>query len=340
MHLSSSRRHHVLALCVSLLASCIPLLVVPGQSPPAQDPTLDNLQHGIGTLTAPNGSLGRVTETGDGPVSLVLVPPLGFAGEHVLVPLQSRPGQYRFAAVTLAGLGGTPPPPMPPAGTSYGEQTWIHGAVTGLRAYLARTQGGPALVVGHGGLGGRVAIRLAALYPEVVSGLVLVGAEPARALTPVRDLSPDERRAAVDGPLADGWFRTVTKTTWDANMWVGSVYTRDTALAPQLWGAVADVPLPTMIRYLNEFLAGDDREALANLRVPVLVIRPGFTETFRADTTNRNALRLIRDGWSPAMLDLPHVEVHDIPDANLFVMHDQAEAFLAAIDRFAERLRQ
>jgi pimeloyl-ACP methyl ester carboxylesterase len=171
-----------------------------------------------------------------------------------------------------------------------------------------------------------------------VAGLVLVGAEPARSLTPLRDLSPTERAAAVDGPFTRDWFRTVTRATWDANMWRPEVYSRDTAAAAARWREVADVPLPTMIRYLSEFLAGDDRETLASVHTPMLVIRPGFTPRFRADTANRNAVRLMRDSWEPALLARPNVEDHVVGDAHFFVMFDRPDEFHGLLDGFVARI--
>ncbi|HXW34593.1 MAG TPA: alpha/beta hydrolase [Acidimicrobiales bacterium] len=71
-------------------------------------------------------------------------------------------------APDLPGFGGTPPPAEPWGSMEYAEQV----------AELIESSdgpGGPCVVLGHS-LGGRVAVRLAASFPALVSGLVLTGA--------------------------------------------------------------------------------------------------------------------------------------------------------------------
>ena len=54
-------------------------------------------------------------------------------------------------AVTLPGFGGTPAPPMPVAGTSYGGQTWTNGAVGGIKRLIVREAlDRPVIVVSSG----------------------------------------------------------------------------------------------------------------------------------------------------------------------------------------------
>ena len=46
-----------------------------------QDPSLNNLVHPEGYETATTGTLGRVTQVGDGPVDMILIAGAGFGGE-------------------------------------------------------------------------------------------------------------------------------------------------------------------------------------------------------------------------------------------------------------------
>ncbi len=89
-----------------------------------QDPTLNNLVHPEGYQTAEPGTLGRVTRVGDGPRDMVLVAGAGFGGEIFDGFMKSWSDRFTMYAVTLPGMGGTPAPPMPDTGTSYGEQSW------------------------------------------------------------------------------------------------------------------------------------------------------------------------------------------------------------------------
>ncbi|HWS58224.1 MAG TPA: alpha/beta hydrolase [Actinotalea sp.] len=77
-------------------------------------------------------------------------------------------------AIHLPGFGPTPPPPSPWGSVEYADH---------LAAALAGT--GPYLVVGHS-FGGRVAVRLAAAHPELVTALVLSGVPLVRATPPPR----------------------------------------------------------------------------------------------------------------------------------------------------------
>lgn len=71
-------------------------------------------------------------------------------------------------AVHLPGFGTTAPPP----------QAW--GSVEYAEHLVPALDGGPYVVVGHS-FGGRVAVRLAAAHPELVSALVLTGVPLVRA---------------------------------------------------------------------------------------------------------------------------------------------------------------
>lgn len=82
-------------------------------------------------------------------------------GDHAAAPTST-------VALDLPGFGASPPPPEPWGSAQYA-------------AVVARIVSGfdpgsrPPVVVGHS-LGGRVAVHLAASYPDLVGGLVLVGA--------------------------------------------------------------------------------------------------------------------------------------------------------------------
>jgi pimeloyl-ACP methyl ester carboxylesterase len=80
-------------------------------------------------------------------------------------------GPLDVLAVDLPGFGATPPPPAAWGSVDYARQLAellvepVDGASTRRRL----------VVVGHS-LGGRIAVRLAARWPELVAGLVLTGA--------------------------------------------------------------------------------------------------------------------------------------------------------------------
>ncbi len=80
----------------------------------------------------------------------------------------ASPGPLSTLAPDLPGFGATPAPPVPWGSVEYAEA---------LAPLLEEAVGpGPGLVVVGHSLGGRIAVRLAAARPELVSALVLSGA--------------------------------------------------------------------------------------------------------------------------------------------------------------------
>ena len=63
--------------------------------------------------------------------------------------MESRKEEFTMYAVTLPGFGGTPALPMPPEGTSYGEQTWTRSAITGLSDLIRDEEIEAPIVVAH-----------------------------------------------------------------------------------------------------------------------------------------------------------------------------------------------
>jgi pimeloyl-ACP methyl ester carboxylesterase len=71
---------------------------------------------------------------------------------------------FNAVVFDLPGFGASPPPP----------EAWDSAAYATLVAGAMATLGRPQVVLGHS-FGGRIAVRLAAGWPELVSGLVLSG---------------------------------------------------------------------------------------------------------------------------------------------------------------------
>ena len=122
---------------------------------PEQDPALNNLVHPEGYETAPPGELGRVETRGSGPGELVLV-----AGTGLGVDAYGRfVAEHRYE--------GTPAPPMPPEGTSYGEATWIRGAADGIAEVIEERGLEDPVVLGHFYPGGRWPSGRRSAIPDV-----------------------------------------------------------------------------------------------------------------------------------------------------------------------------
>lgn len=84
---------------------------------------------------------------------------------------------HNALALHLPGFGSAPPPPEPWSPADYADQ--LAQAMAGLA---------PQVVVGHS-FGGRIAVRLAARHPHLVSALVLTGV-PLTRVAPATGISP------------------------------------------------------------------------------------------------------------------------------------------------------
>ena len=147
-----------------------------GQAP--QDPSLDNLVHEAGYKTAEPGSLGAVVEAGKGPIDMVLISGFGLGASAFEGFMQRNAKRYHMLAITLPGFEGTAAPPMPPAGTSYGDQTWTRAATGAVVRLIKERRLRRPVLVGHFVNGTQVAAQVAIDEPALVRGLILLAGSP------------------------------------------------------------------------------------------------------------------------------------------------------------------
>lgn len=301
-----------------------------------QDPSLNNLVHAPGTETLPPGHLGHVEKRGHGPVPMVLISGGGF-GWDVFEPLmEATAGEYTSWAVSLPGMGGTPPLPMPPEGTSYGEQTWTRSAVAAVLELIEREGLDRPLIAGFFLEGSQVGLRLAIDHPERIRGVVLL-AGTAGMVVPGQSYTLEQKVRYQDEQMAPNWFRTVTLRTWNDNNFPAWSYSRDPERAARLFDRVSRGPLPVFIRWLLEFWASDLPSELDRVGVPVLVLSPDFPPERLEDEATRWLSYYFLDSWA-GIEDDPRVDRQVIGDAHIFVWLDQPEAVRSAIRAFAAPL--
>lgn len=312
------------------------------QAPAAQDSTLDHLVHAAGYVAAQPGVLGAVVEKGSGPVDMVLISGFGI-GASVFEGLMARnASRYRMVAVTLPGFEGSAAPPMPPAGTSYGAQTWTDQAVEAVASLIREKGLDRPVLVGHFINGTQVATRVALEQPELVRAVVLLAGTPR--YEPVtaaqgwpRGLTLEQKARFVDQGLAPRWFKTVTRGTWVTGNFKASDYSTDPVRGRMVADRANEPPLPVLIRWLCEFHASDLASALDSLDAPLLLIRPGFTEALRADSTRSYLAGYFEEPWKGVLDDRPRMHVVTLDEAGILVMDDQAGAVDRAIAGFLER---
>lgn len=299
-----------------------------------QDPALNNLVHPEGYQTCEPGDLGEVRVVGDGPTPMILIAGFGFDGHAFDAFMESRKDDYTMYAITLAGSGGTPAPPMPPDGTSYGELSWTMAAVDGVRE-LMRTEGiEQPVIVTHWFTATQVGLRLALDSPDDIAAVVCIsGVGRYTDLMIPPGITPAQRAQAIDG-VAQNWFRTVTRDTWDDNNFLPGDYAIHPVRALQLWREAAAPDLPVWVRYLCEAMATDIIAELNGLRVPTLVLQPGFDEDFYAAEGLDYMRSYCVGSWEGAAEKSDALTITTIEDSRVFQMDDQPERLDEAVNAF------
>jgi pimeloyl-ACP methyl ester carboxylesterase len=300
-----------------------------------QDPSLDNLVHPEGYATIPLGTFGHVEKRGTGPVPMVLIPGGGFGWRVFESYMDANANEYTMYAVSLAGMGGTPAPPMPPPGTSYGELTWIRGGVVALFDLVDREKLERPVVVGHFLEGTHVALRAAIEHPEKI-GAVAILSGSAKYAVPGRELTLQDRVRYQDEKMAPNWFKTVTLKTWNDNNFPPSTYSRDPERGVRLFEDVSHGPLPVFVRYLIEYYASDLSLEFERIRTPLLLLIPGFDEALLAGEATKWLPYFFIDGWTGIEKN-PLVERRTVENARIFLWVDEPEVVDREIDGFVEK---
>jgi pimeloyl-ACP methyl ester carboxylesterase len=312
-----------------IVAHLIVASPVLAQTSVLQDSTLDNLVHAPGYVTSAPGVLGAVAEGGKGRTDMVLVSGFGVGASAFEGFMRRNAGRYHMLAVTLAGFEGTPAPPMPEAGTSYGEQTWTRWAADAVVKLIQERRLERPVIVGHFINGTQVAMRVALDHPAMIRAVVLLAGTPR--FEPVKasrfwpkDLTLEQKVQAVDRFSAPRWFKTVTRETWVKNNFVATDYSADSALGSRFATRANDPPLPVLIRYLCEFHASDVWPDLKRLESPLLLIQPAFSKGVRADTTRSYLQGYFEEPWRGRLEGRSRTETLFLENAGILVMEDQA----------------
>jgi pimeloyl-ACP methyl ester carboxylesterase len=306
-----------------------------------QDSTLNNLQHPPGYVCCEPGTLGEFRKQGSGPRTMILIPGLGFGSGIFDEFMLTHEADFTMYAVTLPGFAGTPAPPMPPEGTSYGELTWMRGAYEALVKRIQAEGLRNLVVVGHWLGGTQIALWLAMDHPEWVSGVIIVSGSTRFTPTDTTRMpyhpTLDFRVKGIDQYLAPRWFKTVTRETWDDNNYLPIDYAVHPVRGLRLWREAARPTLPVWVRYLNEFFAQDVSLDLGRLEVPTLVLKPGLEDLYY-DAGQNYMEAFCHLGWDGAALTNPRIEISTIPRSRICLWYDQPELFDEAVENFVARL--
>lgn len=329
----------------ALLLSALVLVLVPaglsGQTRSlSQDPALDNLRLPAGIETTAFGQLGHVRKLGEGPRAMLLIPGLGFGDDVWAEFMERHRTEYTMYAITLPGFGDTPPLPIPAEESRFVDAPWTRSALQAIEGLLNRERIQRVTVVAHWALATQIALRLALDHPERIEAVILISGvlkSYYENAPQMMSWTPDERATNVEG-LGRQWFKTVTRLTWDDNNFMSYDYAVNPRRGLSLWREAQAPLLSVWIRYLLEFYTFDLTASLRNLRVPTLVVQPGFDDPDFYVEEGRNYMRnLCLDSWrgTPGIKD--RLEFVTIRQSRLFVMYDRPEELHQAVEGFLRR---
>lgn len=308
----------------------------------AQDSTLNNLVDPPDYKTAKPGTLGAVHRTGKGTRTMLLIPGLGFGGGVFKEFMDRFADDYRMYAVTLPGFGGTPAPPSPDEGTSFGKQTWTNAALSAIEKLMEDEALGNPIIVGHWLTGTQLALRLAMKHPDKVKGvIILAGASRIVFDDPQyapHFATPEKRVQTTDKVSAPFWFKTVTRETWDDNNFLPGDYAINPVRGLRLWREAAVPPLHVWVRYLLEFQAQDISPALSNLTVPTLILKPGLDGVYH-DSGKNYMEDFCHKSWEGFVEKNAKITVKTIPNSRACLWFDQPAEVNSAVSNFLKSIQ-
>jgi pimeloyl-ACP methyl ester carboxylesterase len=327
------------------------------QKPLLQDSTLNNLIHPADYRTCQLGELGVVRKEGSGNRNMILIAGLGFGGDVFNNFVEANKQKYTLYVVTPAGFANTPAPPMPARGVPYAQLTWTNGVVAGIINLIEKEKLVKPIVVAHFVTATQVAFSLALYHPDKISKVIIMGGSPYRYYPGQKNgtysdweheqqYTPEQRARLVEVYWAPRWFKTVTKKTWDQNMWTPDDYCKDNAIGLQLFRLSSEVPLPVMVRYLIEWMTFDITDKYKAITVPVLILIPDFKGVLSGNgEPNAKVMSLSRQylqyfhqaSWRQAReCGNAMLKFQTIPDTRLFMWYDNADAVYKAIEDFID----
>lgn len=254
------RAHTIASLVVSAawMGVCIPAFAAPESRPAISAAELSNVT-----------PLAHVETRGTGPVHIILIPGVGFDWTVFESFMDRNKERYTMHAVTLPGFGGSTPPAAA-EGSTWEDGAWLQNAEKAVLQFVEQKQPDKPVIAGHA-LGGHIAIRLAAHYPERFRSAIAIDGFPALAMDdPDKPSISQEDRVKLIKDFIEPQFAKDDFATMQGKMLPSMV--TDASRAEALGRIAGKVPSPTLVRYTLEGAASDMTPALKDLKIPLLVI--------------------------------------------------------------------
>lgn len=236
----------------------------------------DNFTDPPGRETTPLGELGRVDTSGEGERTLVVIPDPDFDVEAWSAFVDRYDEAFAVHLIVLAGSDGTDPPPMP--GADVRETPWIDGATRGIIEHLESEALVSPILVGILDKGGYFATRVALERPDLVGGVVTIGAGP-RVLFFGSDIETpmnDARRVKYIEENFIPFARTVASSRWPQGGFTAGQLSIDFNRGRELFDTYRTQGTPASVRYQMELFTTNLLDDLSSIDVPYLAVVPHF----------------------------------------------------------------
>lgn len=323
-----------------------------------QDSTLNNLIYPQGYQTCNLGDLGKVSKTGKGKTGMIVIAGFGFGEDAYEGLANAFKTKYTVYIVTPAGFGKTPGPVMPSNETKYNEMTWTNGIAKGILELIEKEKLIRPVVIAHHITATQVAFKLGIDNSDKIGKLIIISGSPYRYYgtrksatstefdwTKEMDVNAERRSAITEKWWAPKWFKTVTKKTWDDNMWKWEDYCKDSIKGSKLFDETADVLLPVDVRYMLEWGAYDASDKYSRIKVPTLVLYPDFKGLLSDNPADSTSCRRAeakaylnyyhKDIWKKAKdAGNPNLKFKEIYDTRIFIWYDNPKSVKTEISNF------
>jgi pimeloyl-ACP methyl ester carboxylesterase len=212
-------------------------------------------------------SFASVETRGRGETHLILLPGLSadWRSWEVFLDDLDNLEEFTMHAVTLPGFGGTEPWPAP----AEGSVEWIGRAVQATVSYIEGLPSDQAVVLGHGTLGGFIALGVAIERPDLVSECVVIDALAPAMPIGGRMPEPGARQQMVD-QLAPA-FRSL-----DEEQWAEFQQVEEASINRNAHGTIRamfdDSPREASIEWLIQMMRVDMTQDLEKLETPTLFL--------------------------------------------------------------------
>ena len=263
-----------------------------------------------------------VERHGQGGRPLILVPGIASGAWIWQDTIRRTMNAHTVYVLTLPGFDGHPSIP----GKGYAA------ARDSLRALIDTRKQRKPVLIGHG-LGGTLALDVAAQAPDLVGGVVLIDALPVLAGT---EDWPADQRAQLAGAMAARMpSEKPAMVAAQQQQYMRGMGVIDIARADELAKLMNKSDPAAVHNYMVDGFAVDLRPALPSIKAPVLVIAPYFDlDAAQQQTTQENKTEYYRT----VMKGTPNLKVMAVSPARHFAMFDQPQAVNEAIGDYLKTL--